>query len=156
MFSVSVLPSRFLPLLVLADMCLLQHWVCYKRKDRLSSSFPFLFFPFLLINFPGGFLSGEADHRSFLQRHLLRPSAHSHAGKHPRIHLKTAENPNYSPLSVFLINNSIYLVSSLWRWKITLTCKASSCWCWCLHTTAPGFIILHSISFTLQRTEAAR
>lgn len=152
----SVLPSHFLPLRVLAEICLSQHWACLTQKDSLSSPFPFLFFPFLFINSPGGLLWGEADHRSFLKRHLLRPSAHSHAGKHPRIHLKTTENPNYSALSVFLINNSIYLVSSLWRWKITLTCKASSYWCWRLETTAPGFIILHSTSFPLKRTKAAR
>lgn len=125
MFSMSALPSCFLPLRVLAEICLSQHWACLTQKDRLSSPFLFLFFPFLFINSPRGLLWG-AYHISFLKRHLLRPSAHSHAGKHPRIHLKTTENLNYSALSVFLINNSIYLVSSLWRWKITLTCKASS------------------------------
>lgn len=147
-----------------AAFCLCLYWqrcVSPSTNEKTGSlppfpSLPFLSFPSLFINLPGGLLWGETDHRSFLKRHLLRPSAHSHAGKHPRIHLKTTENPNYSPLSVFLINNSIYLVSSLWRWKITLTCKASSYWCWCLDTTAPGFIILHSSSFTLQRTEAAR
>lgn len=156
MFYLSVLPSSFLPLRILADMCLSQHWACLHKKTGSLPPFSSFSFPSCLLTHLGAYFGGEAGHRSFLKRHLLWPSAHSHAGKHPRIYLETTENPNYSPLSVFLINNSIYLVSSLWRWKITLTCKASSYWCWRLETTAPGFIILHSTSFTLKRTEAAR
>lgn len=45
-----------LPLHVLAERCLPQHWACLTQKDRLSSPFPFLFFPFLFINLPEGLL----------------------------------------------------------------------------------------------------
>lgn len=105
----------FLPLRVLAELCLTQRWACLKQKKGSLPPFPSFSFLSCLLTYPEAYFGGGADHRSFLKRPLLRPLAHSHAGKHPRIHLKTTENPNYSPLSVFLINNSIYLVSSLWR-----------------------------------------
>lgn len=115
---VSLQPSVLPPLPVLntlcspclccpATFCLYVYWQRYvcpstgpasHKKTVSLPPFPSFSFPSCLLTHLGAYFGREADHRSFLKRHLLRPSAHSHAGKHPRIHLKKKKKNRKSEL----------------------------------------------------------